>query len=457
MLMALLTLNVFVFKDDASYGPNQLALILSAVTAILLGIKQTTWSHVQEKMVDNVKLALGAIFILLLIGALIGTWVLSGIVPALVYYGLNILSPQFFLISTCLICTVVSIATGSSWSTSGTIGVALLGVGKAMGISPEMTIGAVISGAYFGDKLSPLSDTTNLAAAMGEVPLFSHIRYMLYTTVPSILITLVLFLFLGFDQAKRFDPSSVEVFQGVLSAHFFIHPVLFLVPVIVVVLIAKKMPTLAVLFFGMFLAGILAILCQSNLIHTLSDSGTYLQKAYKTVVQAAMMGIDIDTGNAKVNDLVSAKGMVGMLNTVWLIICAMIFGGAMEATGMLARISSAMLKGVSSAFGLVFRNVSTCLFFNVTASDQYLAVVVPGKMFKKAYSDLGLDGANLTRTLEDSGTVTSVLVPWNTCGAYHAALFGLSTWAFLPFCFFNLLSPLMTLVFAFFNLKIKRQ
>jgi len=457
-LIILLVLNVVVFKDDATYGPNQLALIIAAVCSIALGIKNTSWKQIIEGIEKNIKISLGAIIILLLIGSLIGTWVLSGIVPSLIYYGLGILNPSYFLVTACVICAVVSIATGSSWSTSGTIGIALVGVGKAMGIPEEMSVGAVISGAYFGDKMSPLSDTTNLSAAMAGANLFDHIKYMMFTTIPSVVIAIIIFTIIGLSFNGEYSPEKVNEIQSVLANQFNISPMLFLIPVLVVYLIYRKLPTIAVIFIGMLLAGVAAIPFQSKLIASLSSLHTSsFYGSYEVVVKAATMGIEIDTGNKMVNDLVGAKGMVGMLNTVWLILCAMVFGGALEATGMLKTISNFIIGRVESFFSLIASTVGTCLFFNITASDQYLAVVVPGRMFEQEYKKRGLAPVNLSRTLEDSGTVTSVLVPWNTCGAYHAGLFGVSTWAYLPYCFFNLISPLMTILFAAFYIKIKKK
>ncbi len=456
-LLILLILNVLIFGDGATAGPNQLALLLSAFFTILISSKQTDFKAHLKAMSKNISIASPAILILLFIGAMVGTWMLSGIVPALIYYGLDILSPKYFLVSACVICTVVSISTGSSWSTTGTIGIALLGVAKAMQIPVEYAVGAIISGAYFGDKLSPLSDTTNLSAAMADVDLFEHIKYMLFTTIPSVFIALGLFFFMGLGFDQNLQAHDIHAIQTFILTHFNITPMLFLVPLLMLYLIYKKVPTLAVICIAFLLGGCFALGFQKDLIYSLNTDGLpYLQLGYKTILSAATTGFSLDVQDAAKADLVSASGMSGMLSTIWLILCAMCFGATMEASGYLRGISKFLIARVESFFGLVSATSLSCLFFNFTASDQYLAVVVPGKMFKQAFKDRGYAGVNLSRTLEDSGTVTSVLVPWNTCGAYHAALFGVATWAYLPFCFFNLLSPLMTLLYAAFRIKIKK-
>jgi NhaC family Na+:H+ antiporter len=391
-----------------------------------------------------------------MVGALAGSWLISGIIPSMVYYGLQILHPSFFLPSCVIICAIISIATGSSWTTSATVGIALIGIGKAMGIPLGMTAGAVISGAYFGDKMSPLSDTTNLAAAMAGSKLFSHIQYMTLTTVPSIVITLVVFLFMGFtlDVSKAADSSAI---MSVIDNSFNISLALFIVPAVVIFLIVRKTKPLVALLAGALLGAIFAIIFQPDIVAKVAGASALdFNSAYKGVIKAMTEGASIETSNADINDLFSSGGMAGMLGTIWLIMCAMVFGGVMDAIGALARISQALLSLANSVFGLFASTVASCLALNVTASDQYLAIVVPGKMFAQAYEDKGLAPENLSRTLEDSGTVTSVLVPWNTCGAYQSGVLGVSVVEYFVYAIFNYLSPFMTLLFAAFHIKIKQ-
>jgi NhaC family Na+:H+ antiporter len=405
---------------------------------------------------NNFKSTAGAILILLMVGALAGSWLISGIIPSMVYYGLQILHPSFFLPSCVIICAIISIATGSSWTTSATVGIALIGIGKAMGIPLGMTAGAVISGAYFGDKMSPLSDTTNLAAAMAGSKLFSHIQYMTLTTVPSIVITLVVFLFMGFtlDVSKAADSSAI---MSVIDNSFNISLALFIVPAVVIFLIVRKTKPLVALLAGALLGAIFAIIFQPDIVAKVAGASALdFNSAYKGVIKAMTEGASIETSNADINDLFSSGGMAGMLGTIWLIMCAMVFGGVMDAIGALARISQALLSLANSVFGLFASTVASCLALNVTASDQYLAIVVPGKMFAQAYEDKGLAPENLSRTLEDSGTVTSVLVPWNTCGAYQSGVLGVSVVEYFVYAIFNYLSPFMTLLFAAFHIKIKQ-
>jgi NhaC family Na+:H+ antiporter len=375
----------------------------------------------------------------------------------MVYYGLNILSPSIFLVATVLICALVSVATGSSWSTVATVGIALLGIGQAMGFSEAMVAGAIISGAYFGDKISPMSDTTNLAPAMAGTDLFTHIRYMMYTTVPSMVITLIIFLFLGFAQAKSGE-VSVDHIQSVLTDNFTINGWLFIVPVAVIGLIVARVPALPALMVGTLLGGVFAVIFQPHLIVTLAglEGASFFKSAYVTLMNSMTVSTQLETGDAVMNDLLSSGGMGGMMNTIWLIICAMAFGGVMESAGFLKTIGAAIIKLAKNTLGLVSSTAASCLFLNVTASDQYLAIVVPGRMFAKIYEKRGLKPEVLSRTLEDSGTVTSVLVPWNTCGATQAGVLGVATIAFAPYCFFNIISPFMTIFVTAINYKIRR-
>jgi len=456
-LTVLLSLNVYYYGDDSLSGANQIALVLSAAFCSLLAARRgTQWDTILEGIKNSVSDALPALLILLLIGSLAGTWLISGIVPAMIYYGLQIINPTYFLLAACIVSAIISVATGSSWSTIATIGVALLGIGQALGISEAMVAGAIISGAYFGDKMSPLSDTTNLAPAMAGTDLVTHIRYMTYTTLPSILITLIIFLFLGFNLDASNSPNDIKVILTALQSKFYISPILFLVPISVIFLIVKKIPAIPALFAGTLLGGLAAIIFQPEIIIDLGSSANYFKSAFITLINAMSSDTSIVTDNELINGLLSTGGMYGMLNTVWLIICAMCFGGAMEASGFLKCISDSLMKLATNTASLIATTTGTCIFFNMTASDQYLAIVVPGKMFKDAYKDQGLAPENLSRTLEDSGTVTSVLIPWNTCGATQASILGVSTLTYLPYCFFNIISPFMTMLYAIVGYKIRK-
>ncbi len=457
VLIGLLTANVFIFDDTLS-GANQLALVLSAslagIIAWRLGIK---WVSIREKIVSTIGSAMPSILILLLIGSLAGTWMLSGVVPVMIYYGLDIINPKMFLFTAVIVSAIVSIATGSSWSTIATIGIALLGIGKALGISEAIVAGAIISGAYFGDKISPLSDTTNLAPAMAGTDLFTHIQYMFYTTVPSMIITLSIFLVIGFsaDYTSAFD--NVATVKSAIDGTFNTNPLLFLVPAILLTIIIMKVPPLPSLLAGTLLGGIFAVIFQPEIIQAVAGiTESYTEASYISVMQAMFGDISLITADEKVNDLLTTYGMSGMLNTVWLILSAMVFGGVMESAGLLRRITMPIVKYAKSTGSLVASTVVTCIFFNTTASDQYLAIVVPGRMFRKTFEEKGLKPEVLSRTLEDSGTMTSVLVPWNTCGATQSRVLGVDTMAYAPYAFFNIISPLMTILFAYLNIKIRR-
>ncbi|GAB4166416.1 MAG: Na+/H+ antiporter NhaC family protein [Winogradskyella sp.] len=374
----------------------------------------------------------------------------------MIYYGLQILNPTIFLAACVIICAIISVATGSSWTTSATVGIALIGIGESLGISLGMTAGAVLSGAYFGDKMSPLSDTTNLAPAMAGGELFSHIKYMSITTVPTIVVTLIVFTVIGLSIDTTGTPDISDKLNAIKGA-FTISPWLFLVPVVVIFLIIKKTPPLVALLVGTLLGGIAAIIAQPEIVKTIAETDNLtFNSAYKGVMKAMTVDTSVETSSKELNDLFSSGGMSGMLSTIWLIICAMVFGGVMDAIGALARISKALLSLASTTFGLFASTVASCLALNVTASDQYLALVVPGKMFKKAYEDKGLAPENLSRTLEDSGTVTSVLIPWNTCGAYQSGVLGVPVADYFVYAIFNWLSPFTTLLFAAFKIKIKQ-
>ena len=456
ILVVLLTYNVTIFGDDALSGSNQFILLLGGGVAGLLGHRnKVTYGEMLQKVGENLQSVTGPILILLLVGALTGTWLLSGIIPAMIDFGLQIANPRFFLPACVLISALVSLATGSSWTTSATIGIALIGIGKALDLPVGMVAGAVISGAYFGDKLSPLSDTTNLAPAMAGSELFAHIRYMLYTTLPCIVITLLLFIVLGWSFSSSGEVNTSFLSESIREK-FNITPWLFLVPLTVIIMIIKKTPSLLALFVGTLLGGLFALIFQTQLLMDLSESSVLNFKTiYKSIFNAITVDTQIETNDPLLNELFSSGGMQGMLGTVWLIICAMVFGGVMDAIGALQAISNAFLKWAQTNFQLIAGTVGTSLTVNLTASDQYLAIVVPGKMFEQAYRDRKLAPENLSRTLEDAGTATSVLVPWNTCGAYQSGVLGVGVAEYFLYAFFNWLSPLMTLFYAYFKIKIK--
>ena len=456
-LILMLGYNVYIFGDSALGGSNQFILLLGAAVAAIVGFfNKVSFQKMMDEVAENVRSTNGAILILLMVGALAGTWLVSGIIPSMIYYGLQILSPAIFLPATLIICAVISIATGSSWTTSATVGIALIGIGGALGFPVGMVAGAVISGAYFGDKLSPMSDTTNLAPAMAGTDLFTHIKYMSLTTTPTFIVSLILFIILGLNVEITGIADSSALLADIEKS-FNITPWLFLVPVTVIGLIIKKTEPLIALLIGTLLAAVFAIIFQPEIILMLSGGKSLnFANAYKGVLNAITTKSVIPTDNTTLADLFTSGGMEKMLGTIWLIICAMVFGGIMDAIGALARISQALLSLAKSTFGLFAATVGSCMALNITASDQYLAIVVPGKMFAKAYKDKGLAPENLSRTLEDSGTVTSVLIPWNTCGAYQSGTLGVDTFDYLPYAFFNLLSPVMTLIFAAFNIKIKQ-
>lgn len=457
-LIVALFINVRIFGDSALDGSNQIILLLSAAIGALVALRVgMKWDEIQKGIVKTISSAMASILILLLIGSLAGTWLLSGIVPAMIYYGLQILNPTIFLVAACIVCSIVSIATGSSWTTAATVGIALMGIGKALGIHDGMIAGAVLSGAYFGDKMSPLSDTTNLAPAMAGTDLFTHIRYMTITTIPSISIALVLFLILGFMQGGSGDVTQTDEILTAISSKFNISGWLFLVPAAVVFLIVKKVPALPAILIGALLGAVFALIFQPEVVASVADwEGATAVVTFVGVMKAMYGDIAIVTGNGIVDELLTSGGMAGMLGTVWLILSAMVFGGVMESSGLLKRIAESVISKVKSNGSLVAATAGTTIFFNGTASDQYLAIVVPGRMYADVYKEKGLAPENLSRTLEDSGTVTSVLVPWNTCGAYHSNVLGVATGAYIPYAFFNLISPVMTIAFAYLNIKIKK-
>ena len=456
-LIGMLAYNVYVFGDDAISGSNQFILLMGGAVAAVVGFfNKVTFKQMLAEVAENVKSTTGALLILLMVGALAGTWLISGIIPAMIYYGLQILNPTIFLGACVVISAIISIATGSSWTTSATVGIALVGIGEALGISLGMTAGAILSGAYFGDKMSPLSDTTNLAPAMAGGELFDHIRYMTYTTIPTILITLAIFIIIGFSIETSGNADTAGILTSIEAA-FNITPWLFLVPLAVILMIIRKTPPLVALLIGTLLGGLFALFFQPGVVAGITGSDALsFESGYKGILNAITISTAIETDNMALNELFKAKGMTGMLGTIWLIVCAMVFGGIMDGIGALSRITKGLLGMAKSTFSLFASTVGSCLALNITASDQYLAIVVPGKMFAKAYADRGLAPENLSRTLEDSGTVTSVLIPWNTCGAYHSGVLGVPVADYFFFAIFNWLSPIMTLVFAALGIRIKQ-
>lgn len=462
VLIALLTLNVLYFGDHTLDGANQFALILSAAVAGIIAVSLgQKWDDIRANIVKSIGSAMPSMLILLLIGALAGTWMISGVVPTLIYYGLKIFHPSIFLFATVIIAGIVSLATGSSWSTIATIGIALIGIGKTLGISQGIIAGAVISGAYFGDKMSPLSDTTNLAPAMAGTDLFTHIRYMTITTTPAMVITLVIFLVIGFTYNFNSEMQDIEQVLNAIDSRFLVSPWLLLVPGLLLFVIIKKVPPLPSLLFGSLLGAVFALIFQPQLIRELGmmlqpGPQSFFRSSYVTVMQAIFGDLSITTSNSMVNELLSTEGMRGMLNTIWLILSAMVFGGTMESAGLLRKITRSVIRWANSTGSLVATTIGTSIFFNITASDQYISIVVPGRMFASTYRDRGLKPEVLSRTLEDGGTITSVLIPWNTCGATQSRVLGVPTVEYIPFAFFNMLSPLFSILFASINYKIRR-
>ena len=458
-LIAMLAADVIWFGEDSSYGANQMALLIAALIAGGIGVSRgTKWKEIRDAIASSIGQATEAILILLLIGALTGTWLMAGIIPAFIHYGLLVLQPGIFLFAACVICAVLSLATGSSWGTVGTVGVALIGIGTALGLEVGWIAGAIISGAYFGDKLSPLSDTTNLAPAVAGTDLITHIKYMTITTVPSIAIALLVFLIVGFggSATTTVEAGLADGFGDAVRSIFNIHPGLFVAPIVVLVLIAKKMPAAPALFIGVLLGALTAVIFQPDAVQMLAgEELSFGAAAYVASMKAMAVETSYTTNHALADNLLNAGGMNGMMNTIWLIICAMTFGAVLQAAGMLKRITTALISGVNGVFGLIGRTVGTCIAFNVLASDQYIAIVVPGKMFSEAFEKQGLAPENLSRTLEDAGTVTSVLIPWNTCGVAQSGILGVATLAYAPYCIFNWISPLMSLLVAGLGYKLK--
>lgn len=456
VLVILLFVTIRAFGSDALGGASQVVLLITtAVTALLaMAFCRVKWSEIERAIGDNIHGVATAIIILLLIGSLSGSWMVSGIVPTLIYYGMQIIHPTFFLASSCIICAVVSVMTGSSWTTIATIGIALMGIGEAQGFATGWVAGAIISGAYFGDKMSPLSDTTVLASSVTRTPLFVHIRYMMYTTVPSILLALVIFTIAGFTHEVA-DSNQIAAFTASLGDTFTISLWLLLVPVITGVLIAKRVPSLITLFVSTGLAGVFALFFQPHLLHEIAGACAEGELTlFKGLLATFYGSTQVETGNVALNDLVATRGMSGMMDTIWLIICAMCFGGSMKASGMLESLTSVFLRFMKRRVGMVSSSVLAGVFLNLVTADQYISIILTGNMFKDIYRKKGYESRLLSRTTEDAVTVTSVLVPWNTCGMTQATVLGVPTLTYLPYCFFNLISPLMSITIAAIGYKI---
>jgi NhaC family Na+:H+ antiporter len=438
-LVGALALTISVY-DLQAHIPLISAAAVAGIVAVLHGVR---WKELEEGMIQGITLAMGAILILMVVGTLIGTWILGGVVPTMIYYGLKVLSPGIFLVATMLICSIVSLGTGSSWSTAGTVGVALIGVGGALQIPLPMVAGAIISGAYFGDKMSPLSDTTNLAPAMAGTDVFTHIRHMVYTTAPGYLVALVLYGLIGIRYAGgRLEAQQITVMLETMQQHFTIHPLLLLPPVLVIAMVVRRVPPLPALLAGTFLGGLCAVVAQSS---SLSD-----------VIAAAHSGYVSETGIDAVDGLLTQGGLMSMMDTVALIMCALSFGGIMERTGMLEVIAQSLLRLVKGTGSLVTTTILSCIGMNTIASDQYMAIVIPGRMYRNAFEKQGLHPKNLSRALEDSATLTSPLIPWNTCGAFMGATLGVYPLAYLPFAFMNLLNPIISIFYGFTGITMEK-
>lgn len=456
LLVALVGSVVSVFGQDSLCGASQVALLLSSFLCIAIGLwgKWMTWNDLEEALSEKVGGIAPALFILLFIGALGGSWMVSGVVPSLIYYGLEVLSPRWLLLAACLICALVSMITGSSWTTIATIGVALIGIGQAMGFSSGWMAGAIISGAYFGDKMSPLSDTTVLASSTVGTPLFTHIRYMTYTTFPSMTIALVVFLFVGLGHSEM-DAAQVNLVQEALRHTFLISPWLLLIPVLTVLLIVKRLPPLVVLFLAIIMGVVAALLWQSELVREVGGNGS--DALFKGTFTLVFGSTALDTGAEQLNELVSTSGMAGMLDTIWLILCAMFFGASMTASRMLESLMQGFVRLVKGTASLVGSTVLSGIFLNTVCADQYLSIILSASMFKDLYQRRGYEPRLLSRTCEDSVTVTSVLIPWNTCGMTQSSVLGVSTFVYAPYCIFCWMSPIVSFLVASIGWKIVKR
>ncbi|MCI5107999.1 MAG: Na+/H+ antiporter NhaC [Pseudomonadales bacterium] len=455
-LICLLSLSVFLFGEDASYGPNQIALCFGAAVAAMIGWRNgQTWSEIEESIVTGITVSMKPILILFSVGLLIGSWIMSGTVPTMIYYSLLILDPAIFYMATCIICALIALSIGSSWTVAGTVGIALIGAAAGLGLSVEITAGAIISGAYFGDKMSPLSETTNLAPAVAGTDLFTHIGHMVWTTLPSITIALILFAIIGFNIDGTDNAENLAITMQLLDENFVLNPLMLLPVIVLLVMANKRLPPIPTIMTGAFIGVGLALIFQRPAIFNLAgEAPNAFFALFKGVWYTLFDGFVLDSGNATLDDLMTRGGMSSMLNTVWLILCAMVFGAVMDHTGLLRCLVTYALSFVHSTGSLIATTIATCIGANIITSDQYIAVVLPGRMYKLEYENRNLDMKNLSRTLEDAGTVTSPLVPWNTCGAYMAGTLGVATFAYLPYCFFNLINPVVAMIYGFTNFKV---
>ena len=459
ILIALISCCVAVFGNATLDGASQVSLLVASAVSVLVGhfSKRLAWEDLEREISAKISSCAPAIIILLLIGAIGGTWMVSGIVPTMIYYGMQILRPEIFFVSSSLLCALVSLMIGSSWTTVATIGVALMGIGKAHGFDDGWIAGSIITGAYFGDKLSPLSDTTVLASSVSGTPLFTHIRYMLFTTVPTFCISLTVFLIAGLTMNVSGQGNVAEFMDG-LQNTFVISPWLLVVPVLTGIMIARRWPSMVVLFLAILLAAVMGLVVQTDLIHTISGrEGGGLLASYKGMMQVCYGATDIETGVPMLNELVHTSGMAGMMPTIWLIICAQTFGGALTATGQLQDLMRIVLRWVRGTASLVASTVGSALFCNIAMADQYLSIMLTSSMFRDTYLQRGYESRLLSRSCEDGATVTSVLIPWNTCGLTQSTVLGVATLTYLPYCFFNLLSPVTSIVVAAIGWKIRKK
>ena len=459
VLVAMLAITIHLFGSDALGGGSQVCLLTATGVCALIGMAgfKRKWRHFEKAITNNITGIATALIILLIIGALSGAWMVSGVVPTLIYYGIQIIHPSFFLVSTCLICCIVSVMTGSSWTTIATIGIALMGIGEAQGFDPGWIAGAIISGAYFGDKVSPLSDTTVLAASVTGSPIFSHIRYLLFTTIPSLIITLVIFTVAGLSHEAA-DTGHIAEFTQILDNKFYISGWLMIVPIATGIMIAKKVPSLITLFVSTALAAVFAVIFQPELLYEIAgDAGSHTLTMIKGAMSILFGSTSLDAGNAQINELIATRGMSGMMDTIWLIICAMCFGGAMTAGGMLESITKVFTKLAKTRVSMVSSTVASGLFLNICTADQYISIILTGNMFRDIYDENGYEGRLLGRTTEDAVTVTSPLIPWNTCGMTQATILNVPTMVYFPYCFFNIISPLMSILVAATGYSIVRK
>ena len=457
VLVALLAMSVAIYGSDSSYGPNQIVLLIAAGIACIVGLKNgLKWAQLEEAMISGISLSMGAIFILLAVGSLIGTWLLSGTVPTLIYFGLQILSPDWFYVAACLLSAIVAMSIGSSWTTAATVGVALMGISNGIGATPAIAAGAIISGAYFGDKISPLSETTNLAPAVAGSDLFTHIRHMLWTTVPSFVVALILFTVLGFTEDRVGGEVSVGSVKDIILATYDVS-LLHLIPLVILIVMAvRKLPAFPTIFIGALIGAVWGAIFQTELLTKVADSALFID--HVTIIWTAMFdGFAVSTGDEVMDSLLSGGGMAGMLNTTWLIMTALMFGAVMEKAGLLAVFVQRILKAAKSTGSLITSTIATAFGTNLITADQYMSIVMPGRMYKEEYERRGLDNVNLSRALEDGGTITSALIPWNTCGAYMAGVLSVSALDYWQFAFFNLLNPILAITFAYLGVKVLKK